>query len=77
MGTIIKVRRIGNSKGILFPKSILVKSGIKDEVEIKLKDNVITIVPAQSKKQWSDFKREKREQVDNIHNKFDSTEWTW
>jgi len=73
-----KIRRIGNSKGILFPKSILEKSGIKDTVEIAVKNKVIMIsaVKETKKKNWAEFKKEKVK-ADFIVNSFDETEWTW
>jgi antitoxin component of MazEF toxin-antitoxin module len=73
-----KIRKIGNSKGILFPKSILEESGITDSVKITVKGKVILISaekPAKRKK-WSDFKKVKQ-RVGLVVNKFDETEWTW
>ncbi|MFZ2906433.1 MAG: hypothetical protein WAZ98_09535 [Cyclobacteriaceae bacterium] len=77
--TLTKVRRIGNSKGILFPKTVLDESGIKGTVQITVKNKVIMISPAEEKQKrtWADFKREKKESADFVVNKFDSTEWTW
>jgi len=37
--------RIGNSKGIRLPKSVLELCGLKDFAEIKVIDNVLTIRP--------------------------------
>ena len=77
--TVGKVRRIGNSRGILFSKTILDKSGIKDTVHIMVKNKVIMISAAEDtkKKQWSDFKKAPKEKSYFIENKFDKTEWTW
>lgn len=77
--TIAKVRRIGNSRGILFPKSILEESGISGTVQITVKKNVIMISAAEEKrkKTWEDFKTRKKEKVDFVNNKFDTTDWTW
>ena len=79
MAVLSRIRRIGNSKGILFPRSILEKSGITDNVKIVVKNKVIMISPAEisQKKKWSDFKKVKGEKIDFIQNKFDETEWTW
>lgn len=76
---IAKVRRIGNSKGILFPKTILDESGIKDTVKITVKNNVIMISSADRpvKKKWSDFKKVKKVKADFVVNRFDETDWTW
>ncbi len=73
-----KIRRIGNSRGVLFPKTILDESGIKENVKITVKNKVIliTAAPEIKKKTWSDIKKEKNKAV-LIANKFDETEWTW
>lgn len=77
MNTVLKVRKFGNSRGILFPKSLIKKSGVKDTVKVIFKDNLIMISPTETKKKkWSDVKR-KKEKVDFITTKFDETEWTW
>lgn len=77
--TIAKIRRIGNSKGILFPKSILDASGIKDTVQITVKNHVIMISATEEKKkkQWSDFKKIKKEKSDFVQTEFDKNEWKW
>jgi antitoxin MazE len=80
MGTAVaKIRRIGNSRGILFTKTILEESGIKDTVNISVKDKVIMISSADkpTKKKWSDFKKSKKVKPDFVVNRFDETEWTW
>ncbi len=76
--TTAKVRRIGNSRGILFTKSILDESGVKDIVKITVKNKVIMISAEKEikKKKWSDFKKSKQKLV-LVANKFDETEWTW
>jgi antitoxin MazE len=76
---ITKIRRIGNSKGILFPKLILEESGIKGAVKITVKNNTITIssAPSTSKKKWSDFKKASKQKSDFVVNKFDEKDWTW
>lgn len=77
--TITKIRRIGNSKGILFPKAILDEGGITDTVKITVKDKAIFITAGnkKAKKSWSDFKKVKRESVDFVVNRFDAEEWVW
>ena len=51
---IIRIIKIGNSKGIRIPKLVLEQSGISDEVELEVKDNQITIKPiSQSRLNWS------------------------
>jgi antitoxin MazE len=77
--TVAKIRRIGNSRGILFTKTILEESGIKDAVNISVKDKVIMISSADktSKKKWSYFKKSKKVKPDFVANRFDEMEWTW
>ena len=75
--SIAKVRRIGNSRGILFSKSILEENGITDTVKITVKNKVISIsAESPTKKKWSDFKKAKQ-RIDFVRNEFDETEWTW
>jgi antitoxin component of MazEF toxin-antitoxin module len=73
-----KIRKIGNSKGILFPKEVLEESGIKENVRITVKNKsiVITQAPVRKKKEWTDFKKVKS-RVPFVSNTFDETEWTW
>jgi len=78
--TTAKLRKIGNSRGILFPKSILDESGISGTVLITVKNNVIMISSAEEKrkKSWADFKVVRKKQKTRlVNNKFDTTEWTW
>ena len=77
--SIAKIRRIGNSRGILFSKAVLDKSGIKDTVKITVKDNIIMISSADKpiKKKWSDFKKAKKVKSDFVANRFDETDWKW
>lgn len=77
--TVTKLRRIGNSRGILFPKTVLEESGIKGNVQITVKDRVIMIKSAEVKKgkKWSDFKKAKKQKADFVINDFDAADWTW
>ena len=76
---IAKIRKIGNSRGILFSKAILDESGIKNTVNISVENNIIMISSADKpvKKKWSDFKKAKKMKSDFVVNRFDETEWTW
>ncbi|MCW5910565.1 MAG: hypothetical protein KIT62_05795 [Cyclobacteriaceae bacterium] len=77
--TITKVRRIGNSRGILFPKTILEESGIKNSVQIVVKNKTIVSSAAEEKKKksWSYFKRNRKVKPDFVINTFDATDWAW
>lgn len=41
--------QIGNSKGVRLPKEVLILSGIKKDIEIRVKKGEIKIVPAKKK----------------------------
>jgi antitoxin component of MazEF toxin-antitoxin module len=77
--TVIKIRKIGNSKGILLPNAILDQVGIIDAAKITVKDRVILISSrdTKAKKSWSDFKIVRRKRVDFVSNSFDRKAWTW
>lgn len=74
-----QIRKIGNSKGIILPKWILVRCGIKGTVEIIVRNKTIIIsaVNPVKKKKWSDFKNTSKVSADFVENRFDKTEWTW
>jgi antitoxin MazE len=78
MATTIKVRKIGNSKGILFTKALLEKSGIKETVKVEIRDKTILLTATEepARKRWSDFKKVKQK-VEQVNTKFDEAEWTW
>ncbi len=50
-----KIRDIGNSKGILFPNSILTQCDIETDVSIEVKDRriIITASPQPKRKGWA------------------------
>lgn len=44
----ISIRRIGNSKGMIFPTSLLAQVGLHDEAEVSVEDGAIVVrAPAQ------------------------------
>jgi len=48
-----KVVKIGNSRGVRIPKSIIDQSGLTDEVELEIKDDKIIIKPiSRSRENW-------------------------
>jgi antitoxin MazE len=55
----LKVIQVGNSKGIRIPKTILDEYGIKDEVEVDLKAEGISIKPLNKPREnWKEVMRE-------------------
>jgi antitoxin MazE len=76
--------RIGNSKGLRIPKSLISQSGLQDEVEITLKGNSLIIRPASNPREgWAEaFEQMARRGDDallngDVANEFDETEWEW
>ena len=82
---IVKVRRIGNSVGVLLSKAMIEECSIKDEVSIEVKENKIIIQPVknQVREGWADAfinagsLTDKELLMDDITNSFDDEEWTW
>ena len=82
---IIKVRKIGNSVGILLPKVIMEQCAIKDEVSLEVKENSIIIQPVKKKPRqgWEEAflkagsLNDKELLMGEFSNSFDKEEWTW
>ena len=77
--TIIK---IGNSRGIRLPKSIIEQCGFKDEVELEIDGNRLIIKPAnRPRKNWEKFFKsaDKNEKllIDLPPSEWDNQEWEW
>ena len=47
--------QIGNSKGVRLPKNVLIVSGIKNNIDIKVKRGEIKIVPIKESQNADDF----------------------
>lgn len=84
---ITKVIKIGNSRGIRIPKSIIEQSGLKDNVELEVNGNTIIIkVISQNRENWdSAFKRMATNKDDILldneslvkQTSWDEEEWSW
>ena len=84
---ITKVIRIGNSRGIRIPKSVIEQSGINNEVELEVKNDRIIIKSVSSKRQnWDSAFKEMAKNKDDIlldenslskQNTWDKEEWVW
>lgn len=84
---ITKVIKIGNSRGIRIPKSIIDQSGINDTVKLEVHDKSIIIKSlSEIRKNWDDaFKKMSTNNDDqlldndslNNQNSWDNEEWTW
>jgi Virulence-associated protein and related proteins len=78
--------RIGNSRGIRLPKSVLEHCHLKDAVEIKVEGNVLTIHPLHAARRgWADafikmqeFKDDALLDADTpLATAWDRAEWRW
>jgi antitoxin MazE len=75
--------RIGNSRGIRLPKAIIDQVGLEDEVELRVEDQRLVIVPAASPRAgWAEaiqaMGAEPANELDpSTPTRFDETEWQW
>ena len=78
--------RIGNSKGIRLPKSVLEQCQLKDTVEIEVTGNVLTVRPLHEPRTgWSEaFSRMSQHKDDKLldedttqASEWDRSEWRW
>ena len=84
---ITKIIKIGNSRGIRIPKSFIDQSGIKNEVELEVKDDRIIIKSLSGvRKNWDlAFQKMSRNNDDILldqdsfsnQSSWDNEEWTW
>jgi antitoxin MazE len=83
-----KIRRIGNSQGILLSKSMLDQVEIDELVNVEVKGNAIVIFPANSnpRQGWAEqFSLankgaagiDEENLMEDVPNAFDDSEWTW
>lgn len=76
--------RIGNSRGIRIPKTLIEQSGLTDDVEISLKGDALMIRPASHPRDgWAEAFKQMAHRGDdalldaNATSYFDENEWEW
>ena len=78
--------RIGNSRGIRLPKSILEQCHLKDAVEIEVEGNVLTVHPVPAPRRgWVEAFMKMKENKDDklldadtpLATAWDRAEWRW
>ncbi|NIJ54004.1 AbrB/MazE/SpoVT family DNA-binding domain-containing protein [Dyadobacter arcticus] len=81
---LVRVRRIGNSQGVILSKTMMDQCDIKDMVNVEVKGNAIVIEPVTHKpregwaKQFQIAGPDSNEDLmGNISNEFDDSDWTW
>lgn len=79
-----RIIRIGNSKGIRIPETMIEQAKLRDEVEIAVKGASLVIRPASKPREgWAEAFEEMARRGDDVLldretvNGFDETEWEW
>jgi antitoxin MazE len=83
-----KVIKIGNSRGIRIPKSIIEQSGLNDEVELEVRDDQIIIksISTNKRENWDLLFKKMAQNKDDIlldadalagQTIWDNNEWLW
>ncbi|MGI9650850.1 AbrB/MazE/SpoVT family DNA-binding domain-containing protein [Chryseobacterium sp. RLHN22] len=79
-----KVRKIGNSVGIIISQKILDQVAVKKEVNLFVKDSKIIIeaVKENPRENWEELllkagSLKDNEYLEDFENDFDKSEWTW
>lgn len=80
-----KIRKIGNSYGILLSKKMLEQANVKGEVVLSLVDNKIIIEALKNNPRYGweeallkeDSLSDREVFFEDFNNQFDKEEWTW
>jgi len=83
-----KLVKIGNSRGVRLPKTVIAQAGLGDQIEIAVRKNevILSSVLASPREGWDEAFRkalaeqgqdQPDEQWQNTPNRFDVEEWTW
>ncbi len=76
--------RIGNSRGVRLPKTVIAQAGLADEVELDVRDGAVIIASASSARSgWANAARQMRRRDEDrlldapLPTHFDEKEWRW
>ncbi len=76
--------RIGNSRGVRLPKTIIAQAGLTDEVELGVRDGAVIIARATSARSgWAAAARQMLQRDEDrlldapTPTRFDGKEWQW
>ena len=78
--------RIGNSQGLIIPRRMLSKLGINKKVNLEVGEGGLYVYPVTDKSTRQDWEKQyaqaikmghEPDNVEQIENEFDKTEWTW
>lgn len=81
----IEIIKIGNSKGLRIPKSVLEQCGMKKTVDLRVEDNSIIVTPCKEARiGWEESftlmaknKDDMLLDADSLENSWDEEEWEW
>jgi antitoxin MazE len=76
--------RIGNSRGVRLPKTIIEQAGLTEEVELGVRDGAVVIArTASARSDWAAAARQMRQRDEDrlldapTSTRFDEKEWDW
>jgi len=76
--------RVGNSRGVRLPKTLIEEAGLTDAVEIRVRDGTIVIAGvARARSGWAEAAQRMRERDEDdlldpyTSTRFDEKEWKW
>jgi len=75
--------RIGNSRGIRLPKSVIEQCHLSEGLVLEIKeDSLVVKASRQTRKGWDEaFAKAKQQDLDEdfsgLQNEWDDSEWTW
>lgn len=78
-----RIVRIGNSRGVRLPKTLLEEAGLSDEVEIRAEGRSIVITPAAGAREgWAEAAGRLSKQQPGLLDpptptRFDDEDWDW
>lgn len=84
MGTVSRIVRIGNSRGIRVPKALLEQAQLGDEVELHAEPGRLVIKPSRRRRAgWAEAAAEMHRRADDrllddlAPSRFDREAWEW
>jgi len=81
-----RIVKIGNSRGIRIPKSLILQAGLKEEVDLNVEENRLIISsPGRPRATWADAFRQMAERGDDVlldvdvvsSSQWDEEGWEW
>lgn len=79
-----KLIRIGNSRGVRLPKPVIEEAGLKDDVQLRVRDREVIITSVNEPRSgWAEAARHARKQDHDrlldepTPTEFDQKEWQW